>query len=310
MRDAEPPVQAPAVPPPAPVRRSLDESLLCLRFRFWWFITLFQQSFLLILMVSCLSTPKWVKQGDYLYQWEGGVVMCTTCEDMECQGCGSFDNKAYSDLKDDSSCDASDIAKSFCKAFDDLSSAGGVYFFFEMMSMSMLIVWILQVAFLLLAKQCFSRMRWLAYVFPALTLLFHLVGLIIWAGVSEAKFDGDCENSSFDGGKPDICATNGPALAVVTVLICAIAVGVFLFALVKSVVPAEKDAEADKQQPRLSDDPLAHESPRWQGSPSNANQAGFRPEGSPRQPGFTPFEANQEYGAQGPYSDYGVSNKA
>lgn len=287
---------APAQDPPSPQSKSLDEPVLCLRLRFWWFLTLFNQVFLVILMIGCLSTPKWVKQGAYYYQWEGGVISCTTCTDMVCVGCGAFDNELYTDLKEDGQCDVSPISKSFCSAFDDLASAGGVYFFFEILSLILLFIWMTRVAFLLFVKACCPRQRWLAYIYPGLALLFHLLAVIIWAGISEAKFDGDCENDSFDGGKPDLCATHGPALAVFTIFYYAISVGLFVFPYLKSV-KSDTPPKADESSAALGGnmDPL-----------SSSPQAGGN-QGSPRR--FTPMALDEGAGAQLPSPDYYPGNR-
>jgi len=277
-----------------PPSKSLDETVLCLRIRYWWFLTLFNQVFLVILLVSCLATPKWVKQGDYGYEWEGGVIACTTCEYLRCSGCGSFDNQLYSSLKDDGQCGASLVAESFCSAFEDLSAAGGVYFFFEIFSFLALFAWIVRVVFLLYGKDCCTRMRWLGFLYPGLALLFHFLGLIIWAGISEAKFDGDCQNDQFDGSKPTLCATNGPALAVFTVVFYAIAVGLFAFSLVKSGPSSPQKAEEPAVPPPASDLPL-HPS-----LPLNSS--------SPRR--FSPMQIDDGAGAQLPGQEFPLDNRA
>lgn len=278
--------------------KALDDTLLCLRMRYWWFLSLFNQAFLVILMISCLATPKWVKQGDYAYEWEGGVIACTTCKYLTCIGCGSFDNELYTSLKDDGQCSASLISESFCSAFDDLSAAGGVYFFFEILSLIALFAWMTRVAFLLFAKDCCSRQRWLGYLYPALALLFHLLGLVIWAGISEAKFDDDCKNDDFDGSKPTLCATNGPALAVFTVIFYAIAVGIYVFPYVKMMPQSAKKPEEPADPVAASDVPL-------QGSNSP-----FASLNNPSPRRFGPMQIDEGAGAQLPSQDFPPDNRA
>ena len=245
----------------------LDDPILCLKVRFWWFVVLAMQSFLYILMISCLATPKWVKHGKSSTQWEGGVVTCTSCDLIACIGCGGgFDNDAYNSLKNSGSCDFSTVTKSFCSAFKDLGSAGSAYFFFEMLSLLFLTIWLVSVVFLLLEKGCCAKIRVLGYVYPVIAFLSHLLGILIWAGISEAKFDGSCDPNlaDYDGGKPNLCATHGPALAVVTIFAYLIVVSVYFFAFVKSA-----PAKLTKDPPKKTETPIKGE----KGKPASPRRA-------------------------------------
>ena len=287
MASLQPEAKGPT-PPENYLEVGLDDPILCLRTRFWWFLILSLQSFLLILQTSCLSTPKWIKQGSGSYQWEGGVVTCTTCDLLLfCTACDGFDNEDYNSLQDSGSCDQSSAHKSLCSAFEDLASAGAAYFFFEMLAYAFLIVWMVKVILMLLEKPCCEKLRFLGYVYSVLPFISHLLGLVIWAGISEAKFDADdCDSTELDGSKPTLCATHGPALAVFTVFVYAISVGVFIFAYVKSAPTALNKEPKEKGAGERIDKPEVKGgagSPRQAGGFSPVHQGGdvemhFQPE--------------------------------
>lgn len=264
------------VPPANYLEVGLDDSVLCLRTRFWWFFILSLQCFLLILQTSCLSTPKWVKQGSGSYQWEGGVVTCTSCDLILCPNC-PFDNDAYNTLKDDGICDTSLELKSICKAFEDLGSAGSAYFFFEMLAYAFLVVWMVRVVLILFEKACCAKLRFLGYVYPVVPFISHLLGLVIWAGISEAKFDGDdCDNNEWEGDKPTLCATHGPALAVFTVFVYFITAAVFIFIYMKSA-PTTLNLEPKGEKPQERGVKKEEERKQGVGVASPRQAGGFSP---------------------------------
>jgi hypothetical protein len=64
----------------------------------------------------------------------------------------------------------------------------------------------------------------LTYSFPFAALLSHLLGICLWFGISEARFDGSCDNDDIEAGdRLDLCATDGPILAIVQVIVQLIA---------------------------------------------------------------------------------------
>ena len=216
-------------------------------------------------------------------------MTCTSCDLITCPLCG-FDNDAYNKLKDDGSCDTSSVHKSICKAFEDLGSAGSAYFFFEMLAYVFLVVWMIKVVLMLFEKSCCAKLRFLGYVYPIIPFISHLLGLLIWAGISEAKFDDDdCDNSmGLTGEKPTICATHGPALSIFTVFVYLITVVVFIFAYVKSA-PTTLNQEPKGETPQERGGMKAEEkkggvaSPRLAGGFSPVHQGGevelhFQPE--------------------------------
>ena len=70
--------------------------------------------------------------------------------------------------------------------------------------------------------------EWLIYVFAIFTFLCHFLAFVIWAGVSKAKMSGSCDDISVID-QEDVCGSDGPALAVFTILILAFITPLFIF---------------------------------------------------------------------------------
>jgi hypothetical protein len=189
----------------------IDTPLLCMRVRFWWFLVIFCQGIIGIFMFATLGTRKWVRQGDEDYEWQGGLLECSLCH-----GNSDWFEENYESIKSDE-CDADgDQHHAWCSMFEDLHTAGGVFVFFELLSLGLLGLWIARVALCLCRKRMCHDL--VAYVFPTAAFFSHMLGLVIWASVSKSGFNADCDAFADGSARTDVCSTNGPALAVLTCL--------------------------------------------------------------------------------------------
>ena len=78
----------------------------------------FIQMFLLVFMVSCLGSTRWVRQGakDSSSFWEGNLIQVVT-------GQSSLDDEMYTDLID-KYCNSSSGIQSWCSLFENLHELG------------------------------------------------------------------------------------------------------------------------------------------------------------------------------------------
>jgi hypothetical protein len=196
---------------PSPEEPDVDTPLLCMRVRYWWFLVIFCQGVLGVFIFATLGTRRWVRQGDEDAEWQGSLLECTLCHVNS-----DWFEETYDSLKSDE-CDSSgDEHDAWCSMFKDLQTAGGVFVFFELLSLGLLVLWIGRVLLCLIGKRCCHDI--IAYIFPILAFLAHMIGLIIWAAVSKSGFNADCGDFADGSDRTDVCSTNGPALAVLTCL--------------------------------------------------------------------------------------------
>lgn len=210
---------------------SVNTPFLCMTTRYWWFLILFFQHTLIIFMIGCLGTQRWVRQGNDLTEWEGSLLYVET-------GPESIKSELYMDLKD-SDCET---LKHLCNTFDVLQTAAGAYVFFELISIIFTFIWMLRVVFHLYEKRFLPD--WVSYLWPSLGFLCHILAIIIWAGVTEASFENDCSNLSDE----KICSTNGPALAIITVLFWLFYGSIYIFVFLhrNGIEITEKEEAIDK----------------------------------------------------------------
>jgi hypothetical protein len=227
---------------------SLEDKVLCLTLRLWWFVFLGLMTLLLCLIIGCLATPRWTYQGDGDYEITGGLLVCSNCP-------GDADGESYASIiKNDDFCD-DDLLDGFCETITNLQGAGGVYLAFSLFTIVVLVVW--AVFFILqVLKKKFPGPKWVPYLFPGLALVLNFLGIAAWGGASEAKFkDKDkCDVMSL-ADKEDICATDGPGLALF----------IFLFLILFSALFAVVYCLAGRKK--------QEEDPNSPGSSQSLNQA-------------------------------------
>mmetsp|Transcript_16034 Transcript_16034/g.29380 ORF Transcript_16034/g.29380 Transcript_16034/m.29380 type:complete len:255 (+) Transcript_16034:1087-1851(+) len=211
--DSKPSIDPPSMAPSSNIwLQSQDKELfiLCLKVKYWALLLVALQFFSLIIMLASLCTPHWVKQRDDYREWEGGLLVCSDCPDK-------YDGDTYADIADnDDVCDESSL-DGMCSTIEELRDAGSAFAGFTIIAITFLIVWFGRTAMLL----CKRRFRLLcALAWPILTFLFFLTGFIVWTAVSKAKFEDvdNCDKLSSEH-REDVCATDGPGLALFNVFL-------------------------------------------------------------------------------------------
>lgn len=228
-----------------------DERLLCMSLKIWLFLFIGLMGFLFILIIGCLATPRWAYQGDSDLELIGGLLVCTDCP-------GDLDGEKYADIIDDDDYCDSDNFDGLCDVITKLERAGGTYLAFSIFTIIVLLVW---TAFLALNifKKKFPGPAWIPYLFPALALLFNFIAIAAWGGLSEAKFKNKSSCDTFSlSSEEDICATDGPGLALfifLYLILYGAAFAVFYFlTLRKKTEDKEVDSsKALKEAPKYED---------------------------------------------------------
>lgn len=195
---------------------SISKKILCMRYRYWLYMTLFFQYILIVFLFGCVGTRRWVRKGNNMTEWEGGLLSITGSS-------SHWKDMSYKDAKSDSCDEKSEYYnKDLCNVFEDLYSAGAAYLFFEILALLLIFVWIFQVAYALMEKQLLfmgsetgAKRWWLALLWPGISLLCHIIGIAIWAGVTKSEFEVNC--LAINSGK--ICSTNGPSLSILTIFL-------------------------------------------------------------------------------------------
>jgi hypothetical protein len=181
-----------------------------MKVKYWTLMLVLLQLLVLAIILATLSTPHWVQQRDNYASWEGGLLVCYNCPDK-------YDGDSYTRLADDSDiCNDSNLDGA-CKTFEDLRDAGACYVSFTVISILCLIVWLVRTC-LLWTERRLPLM--FAVIWPILTFSIHLLAFILWAGISRAKFEDvdNCDKISLKD-KEDICAGDGPGLALFNVFL-------------------------------------------------------------------------------------------
>lgn len=215
-----------------------DEKFLCLKIRLWHFIFLGLMAFLLILIIGCLATPRWVYQGDSDTEIIGGLLVCYNCP-------GDLDGETYASIiKNDDFCDNSNL-DGLCDTIKKLQGAGGAYLAFSLFTVVVLLVWTTYFILHILKKN-FPGPKWIPYLFPLLSLILNFLAIAAWGGASEAKYrDKDKCDVISTADEEDICATDGPGLALL----------IFLFLIFYSVLFGIYYFMTTRQKKQEDDDP-------------------------------------------------------
>ena len=281
MRQEDPHLQEDARPlQSAPVflygKSKLGAKVACLKLRMWWTVVLILLAVIFILCIGCLGSHQWMSLGEGALSMEGGLLRCSDCP-------AAWDQSSYDEIAHFLS--DSPYSAGLHDLFKDLRDGGAAYVFFELLSLLFLNLWACSVMLLLLSMDQNPKVRLLLYVWPGCALFFHFLGLVIWGGVSKAKFNEDCSSLVLtDRSRPTVCA--GPALALsVTTLLCyLLVIGVFYFVFCKArtLEGPSKEAPAELDQPQN----LPNAPPNYSNVPPSQS--------FPQGPGFQP---------RGPFSD-------
>jgi hypothetical protein len=220
LKENRPDASAPQQQDGGQEQDNLDDKLLCLKLRLWWFIFLGLMAFLLILIIGCLATPRWVFQGDGDFELQGGLLKCTDCP-------GDLDGETYKDIIDDDDYCDNQVYDGLCDTIKKLQGAGGAYLAFSIFTIIVLLGWSVFFIFAIFKKK-FPGPHWIPYLFPVVTLVLNFLAIASWGGASEAKFkDKDnCDMMSLSD-EEDICATDGPGLALFIFLLLILYGGFF-----------------------------------------------------------------------------------
>lgn len=208
---------------------STNVKFLCLKMKVWWMSVSTVLGVILIFMLGCLASTDWVVQGSGSDEWHGSLLFCTDCSD-------AWNSDSYPNLAD-RTCNTDQDA--WCDLFEDLTTAGRAFVFFEVLSFISIVFWIHRIA--LFQLQIKLGPHWLSLVFPGLTLLFHLLAGAIWAGKSGATFKDSCDETVEDD-RPDVCSTQGPSIALLVALLLVIVTPVYVLLYFKRHGGVEQSA--------------------------------------------------------------------
>lgn len=190
--------------------QNIEDFIFCMKARYWTLMLVLLELLVFVIILAILSTPHWVKQRDDYRQWEGGLLICTDCPDK-------YDGDSYATLADDDDiCDNSNL-DGLCTTFKNLRDAGAVFTAFSVIALFTMTVWFVRTAMLF----CGRRFKlWFSIAWPIMTLFFFILGFIVWAGVSKAKFQDvdNCDKLSTED-REDLCATDGPGLALFNIFL-------------------------------------------------------------------------------------------
>ena len=245
----------------------LDSKVACLKLRHWWVLLLALLAVIFILCIGCLGSPHWMDLDNDAVSITGGLMRCSDCP-------GAWDQASYDEIAHYLS--DTDYSAGLQDLFEELRDGGAAYVFFELLSLLFLNLWAGAVM-LLLVNNKNPKVNLALYAFPGLAFLLHFLALVIWAGVSKAKFDENCSGLSLlSGGRPTVCAGPALALSIATLVFYIPVIGVFYFAFckAKSLDAPRRDAPPQSefnQAPEYSNVPP----PNYSNVPPQADNQGF-----------------------------------
>ena len=157
-----------------------------------------------------------------------------------------YDNESYKSVKD-SICGMNIANSDMCNVFGNLYNAGVAYLFFELLALLFLFVWIFQVIWALMEKPL--KKWWIPFLWPGISFFFHLLAICIWAGVTKSNFEDNCLSKNSN----NLCSTNGPALAILTVFLYLFfgAIYVFVHIYRDGIVKSSPEKAAEEEERRI-----------------------------------------------------------
>lgn len=196
---------------------STNAKLFCMRLKYWWTVQLGLCIASIAFILGALGAPVWVVQGEDEAKFEGALLYCSDCID-------EIDGDYYGEILDDDICDGS-LFDGFCDMVEDLRTAGAVYLTFSILTLLCVGLWIAKIVMCLLEKSFLPRIVTLSI--PPTTVLFNLIALASWGGITQAKYDGsDCDDfSAIDA--EDLCVGPGASLALFILLYLSVIAALF-----------------------------------------------------------------------------------
>ena len=208
--------------PPSLSKSRLDHFMGCLQLKAWFGIVLLLLLSQIGLMIGSLATKRWVTEGRGDSKWFGGLTSCSNCPKV-------WRDHYYDEIAAQLCTWDDDTYIHYCNIFEDLRDAGGQFLFFELISITMVVAWMVKILTVLLDKDCLSRVPWSAYTYGLLATFFHWIGIILWGAVTDARFDADCDTPRTGIDKPELCGTRGPIIAIVVAVMFPIIMVVYTF---------------------------------------------------------------------------------
>lgn len=140
-----------------------------------------------------------------------------------CEDCGSLKSNWNYECLGRSYCEKQG-ADGECSLYSDLYKASYSYLVLEFCALVLSLLFLEKLLLILFNKHPGPKSS--IVLTAAFMLVFHLLGIIIWFAYSEAGKN--CEKTDFDS-RPDICFTQGPALAVANCILMLVTIIIFLF---------------------------------------------------------------------------------
>lgn len=189
--------------------------ILKIKLHYWRKLILLLNIMSLIFSISSFATPRWVEQGDPDHFWRGGIVKCGGCS-------GKFKEATYQQIAA-WSCGS---MEGYCETFDRLFKAGIAVLLTQSLFIILSMLSIFIIIRELVHKYHEGKMIFLIFI---LAPTCETIGLMSWLGISGAKINGECYESatSIEDPKP-LCATHGPILVIITMLLSFSALGLFI----------------------------------------------------------------------------------
>jgi len=133
-------------------------------------------------------------------------------------------------LEDSDWCDSDELEvrianDAFCDQMEDSRDGGAVYIVFGLFCLMIYIIWALLLLLEIFAK---PLPAFLGYLPPALIWFFWIFAFIVGSAITDVKFRDDCDHASWPIDE-DICAGEGPALALFIFLITTLLFPVYFF---------------------------------------------------------------------------------
>ncbi|OMJ88369.1 hypothetical protein SteCoe_9685 [Stentor coeruleus] len=199
-----------------------------LKLHYWRKGILFLDVLAMIFCISSFITPRWVEQGKTENFWRGSLMKCGGCN-------GKFEGASYKQISE-WSCGDMD---GYCETFDGLYKAGIAVLLIQSMFLLLLVVGIYIIVCELVNKHYENK---LVFVTTLITPLCEIIALITWILTSGAKMNNECYSNATNMEKAhNVCATHGPILMIMSILMSICATILFIF-----IRPATKKAFKNK----------------------------------------------------------------
>ena len=228
------------------VMESLDKVVWRVHMRHWWLAVLFLQLFLMALMSGCLATHRWVRQGTNEFKWEGGLLKCHHC-------LGTWDDQYYHDIVAQVCHQEGSVYNSWCNQFSDLRYAGRAFLAVDIFCLAVLLLWTGKTVAILNGRN-FLR-DWVFTVLGLFACCCHIAVVIQWHVVTMSFFYGDCYHLSDGQDRANLCALDGPMLAVALCVLLPLLTLLWVALKAKSAPPRleEPDEEVEKKPEEVVD---------------------------------------------------------